>query len=167
MAERARVVIFHVDDAGLSPDANAGAIAALERGVATSTSVMYPCPAAGAMAQYLRQHPAVDAGIHITLSTESKDDRWSPLAGKERVPSLVDAAGFSAAGCCQRGALGQRGRSGGGDPGPVGTLPGPGVTPTHLDSHCGVVLANPAFFERCVKVGVEAGIPVIHPNHVA
>ena len=40
----ARVVIFHVDDAGMSHDSNVGTIDAIDNGVATSTSIMFPCP---------------------------------------------------------------------------------------------------------------------------
>jgi len=40
----ARVLILHVDDAGMSLESNEGAIAALTKGSATSVSVMMPCP---------------------------------------------------------------------------------------------------------------------------
>jgi hypothetical protein len=49
-----RVVLFHVDDAGMSYDSNRGAILALEGGVATSTSVMMPCPWVPQFARYLK-----------------------------------------------------------------------------------------------------------------
>ncbi|MCG7859842.1 ChbG/HpnK family deacetylase, partial [Flavihumibacter sediminis] len=39
-----KVVILHVDDAGMSYDANLGAMRALTEGVASSVSVMMPCP---------------------------------------------------------------------------------------------------------------------------
>jgi len=38
----ARVLILHVDDAGMSLESNEGAIAALTKGTATSVSVMMP-----------------------------------------------------------------------------------------------------------------------------
>ena len=40
----ARVLILHVDDAGMSFDSNLGAEMALTKGVSTSVSVMMPCP---------------------------------------------------------------------------------------------------------------------------
>src|ERR1044071_4422711 len=38
-----KVLILHVDDVGMSWDSNQGAIQALEKGVATSVSIMMPC----------------------------------------------------------------------------------------------------------------------------
>jgi hypothetical protein len=39
-----RVLILHVDDAGMSFDSNTGAEMALTKGASTSVSVMMPCP---------------------------------------------------------------------------------------------------------------------------
>jgi hypothetical protein len=38
-----KVVIFHVDDVGMSHNSNMGAIKAVEDGIATSLSIMMPC----------------------------------------------------------------------------------------------------------------------------
>ena len=88
-----RVVIFHVDDAGMSHDSNMGAIEAIEKGVATSVSIMFPCSWVSEMAHYIKEHPTMDAGIHTTLTSEWKNYRWGPLAGKRLVPSMVDKEG--------------------------------------------------------------------------
>jgi hypothetical protein len=40
----AKVLILHVDDAGMSHDSDEGVEKALTEGVSTSTSVMMPCP---------------------------------------------------------------------------------------------------------------------------
>ena len=39
----AKVIILHVDDVGMSFESNDGAIQSLEKGVATSLSMMMPC----------------------------------------------------------------------------------------------------------------------------
>src|ERR1700724_1400976 len=80
----ARVLILHVDDAGMSFDSNLGAIEAMEQGVASSTSVMMPCPWVPGFVKYLKQHPNTDAGLHLTLTSEWKDYRWGPLSGKSK-----------------------------------------------------------------------------------
>lgn len=84
----AKVVILHVDDAGMSYDSNEGAIKSIAKGAATSVSVMMPCPWVPGFVHYLKQHPGMDAGLHLTLTSEWKDYRWGPLAGKTVVPGL-------------------------------------------------------------------------------
>src|SRR5690349_14144809 len=65
----AKVVILHVDDAGMSWDSNGGAITALTKGVANSTSVMMPCPWVPQFIHFLKEHPQTDAGLHLTLTS--------------------------------------------------------------------------------------------------
>jgi hypothetical protein len=59
-----RLLILHIDDAGMSFDSNAGSIKALEEGAANSVSVMMPCPWVPGFVKYLRENPQVDAGLH-------------------------------------------------------------------------------------------------------
>ena len=50
----AKVIILHVDDGGMSFDSNMGAIEAMEKGMASSVSVMMPCPWVPGFVHYLR-----------------------------------------------------------------------------------------------------------------
>ena len=155
------VVILHVDDVGMSHSSNLGAIEALEKGVATSWSVMMPCPWVPEIAKYLKQHPDVDSGLHLTLTSEWSLYRWPPLAGKPKVPGLVDVEG-----CMWRSVQ------------LVATHATPdeieteiraqidraeqmGMPITHLDSHMGTLFARADYFERFAKVGIEKGIPIL------
>ena len=160
----ARVVIFHVDDAGMSPDSNQGAMQALEQGVATFSSIMFPCPWVGPCADYLRQHPETDAGIHLTLTSEWRSYRWGPVAGKRAVPGLTDPEGYlwrDVPAVLQHST-----------PDEVETeiraqidrCLTMGIKPTHLDSHMGTLFASPLFFQRYLKVGAELHIPVLIPG---
>ncbi|HOZ47287.1 MAG TPA: polysaccharide deacetylase family protein [Candidatus Hydrogenedentes bacterium] len=158
-----RVVIFHVDDAGLCHDANMGAIDAIENGVATSTSVMMPCPCVPEIAAYAKEHPDLDVGMHITLTSEWPEYRWGPLAGRDTVPGLVDPDG-----ALWRGVLDVASHA---EPSEVETeiraqlahSRAVGIEPTHLDTHMGVVLL-PAFINRYMTIGIEEGIPVLVPG---
>src|ERR1043165_1925720 len=89
----AKVVIVHVDDVGMSFDSNEGAITAMTKGIATSCSVMMPCPWVPNYVHYLKDHPGTDAGLHLTLTSEWDEYRWGPLTGKSKVPGLVDKEG--------------------------------------------------------------------------
>ena len=91
--KNAKVLILHIDDVGMSFDSNKGAIEAMENGVATSLSMMMPCPWIPGFFKYLKTHPNVDAGLHLTLTSEWDNYRWGPLSGKPKVPGLVDTEG--------------------------------------------------------------------------
>lgn len=160
----AKVVILHVDDAGMSYDSNDGVFTAMAKGVANSTSVMMPCPWVPGFVHYLKQHPGMDAGLHLTLTSEWKDYRWGPLAGKDAVPGLVDEEGamwpsveavvkHASADEVEKEILAQLARA-----------RSMGFTPTHLDSHMGTLFGSPAFMQRYIKVGIENHIPIMMPG---
>ena len=159
----AKVLILHVDDVGMSFDSNEGAINAMTKGVATSCSVMMPCGWVPAFVHYLKQHPSIDAGLHLTLTSEWNGYRWGPLSGKNSTPGLVDSEGamwhtvddvikHATADEVEKEIKAQleRARS-------------MGFYPTHLDSHMGTLLASPEFMQRYIKLGIENGIPVMVP----
>ncbi|HRP33586.1 MAG TPA: ChbG/HpnK family deacetylase, partial [Agriterribacter sp.] len=72
----AKIIILHIDDMGMSHDSNIGGIEAMTKGVANSCSVMMPCPWVPGFVRYLKEHPGLDAGLHLTLTSEWKDYRW-------------------------------------------------------------------------------------------
>ena len=159
-----KVLILHVDDVGMSYDSNEGAINAIMNGVATSCSVMMPCSWVPSFIHYLKQHPKIDAGLHLTLTSEWNGYRWGPLAGKPAVPGLVDNEGnlwpsvedvvkhaTAAEVYTEIKAQLDRARS-------------MGFEPTHLDSHMGTLFASPAFMQQYVKLGIENHIPVMMPG---
>lgn len=160
----AKVVIFHVDDAGMHHDANVGTVEAMEKGVATSASIMFPCPWVSDIVKYAKERPESDFGLHCTLTSEWKSYRWGPVAGKAAVPGLVDEEGClwheveqvaakATPDEVEKELRAQLDRS--------LTM---GWRPTHLDTHMGTVFATMPFMERYVKLGAEFGIPVMAPG---
>jgi predicted glycoside hydrolase/deacetylase ChbG (UPF0249 family) len=164
-----RAVIFHVDDAGMSYDSNMGTIQAIENGVATSTSVMIPCPWVPHFVAYLKHHPEVDAGLHLTLNAEWRNYRWGPAAGQRTVPGLVDAHGYLWHGVSDVVEHATADEVETEIRAQVEKALAMGMQPTHLDSHMGTCF-QPPFIERYVKVGIEMGIPILmfggHMEHV-
>jgi hypothetical protein len=163
------VVILHVDDAGMHHASNRGVEETIERGVATSFAIMMPCPWVPEVARYVREHPQVDAGLHLTLTSEWKPYRWGPLAGKAAVPGLVDPEGClpaSVAAVVARATPDEIEREIRAQLERAETL---GLPITHLDSHMGTLFARADFFERYLKVGMEKRIPVLavggHATH--
>ena len=163
-SEGDRVAILHVDDAGMSHDSNVGAIDALVSGVANSVSVMMPCSWVPEFVSFLDQHPEVDAGLHLTLTSEWEHYRWGPLVGKDLAPGLVDSQG-----CLWRSVEQVVGHATADEVeaeirAQIRRAREMGFEPTHLDSHMGTLFATPELIERYVRVGVEVGIPVMVPG---
>src|SRR5438105_8373454 len=85
----AKLLIVNCDDLGSSHAANLGVYEALREGVATSATLMVPCPwARDAAARYRGE----DVGVHLTLNAEYDLYRWGPIT---HAPSLLDGDGGS------------------------------------------------------------------------
>jgi chitin disaccharide deacetylase len=165
-----RAVIFHVDDAGMSHDSNMGAQKAIENGVATSLSVMMPCPWVPQCAAWLKDRPQADAGVHLTLTSEWKNYRWGPVAGPSVVPGLVDEHGYLYHGVAQVVAHATPDEFETEIRAQLDKAIAMGIQPTHLDSHMGTCF-QPQYIERYVKLGIEKNIPILmfggHMQHIS
>ena len=83
----AKLLIINCDDLGSSHAANVGVYEALRNGIATSATLMVPCPwAREAAARYRGE----DVGVHLTLNAEWDLYRWGPIT---HAPSLLDGDG--------------------------------------------------------------------------
>ncbi len=149
-----RIVILNCDDLGSSQAANDGVYRALREGVASSATLMVPCPwARHAAAEYRGE----DVGVHLTLNAEWDLYRWGPIT---RAPSLLDGDGgfprtvtdvwdhadvdevwreLSAQ--VERAILW-------------------GFDVTHLDSHMGTLQLKPEFFDVYLDLAVEYSLPL-------
>ncbi len=160
----AKILILHVDDAGMSYASNEGAEKALTQGASTSVSVMMPCSWVPGFVRFLKSHPQIDAGLHMTLTSEWDAYRWGPLSGRKAVPGLTDTAGYlwpSVEEAVEHAtsdevetemvAQLEKARS-------------MGFEPTHLDTHMGTVYGSPAFLMRYINLGIKNHIPVMLPG---
>lgn len=153
----ARTLIIHHDDLGGSHGANMAFVELWDQGLATSGSVMVPCPWFPEIAAIARQRPELDLGVHLTLTSEFAPFRWRPLTGVQD-NGLCDADGFFWA----RVADARRA-----DPAAVEaelraqieTALAAGIDVTHLDSHMGTVW-QPEFLEIFVALGKEYRLPL-------
>ncbi len=153
-----RIAIVHADDIGMCHAANEGAFDALANGVVTCGSIMVPCPWFREAAERARANPALDLGVHLTLNSEWPQYRWGPIAGRDRVPSLLDDQGY-----LPRTTLETVRRA---KPehveielrAQIEAALAAGVDVTHLDSHMGTVLFPP-FMDVYAKLAGEYRLP--------
>lgn len=163
-AKSDRVLILHMDDAGMSFDSNEGIRQVLENGAARSLSVMMPCPWVPHMVRYIKGHGDADAGLHLTLTSEWREYRWGPLAGVIAVPGLVDNEGAmwsSVSSVVSRATPEEVDRE---IRAQLDRAERMAFHPTHLDSHMGTLFAKPEFLDKYVRLGIETQIPVMLPS---
>jgi hypothetical protein len=82
-----RLLIINCDDLGSSYAANVACYEALRDGLATSATLMVPCPWAR---QAASEYRGDDIGVHLTLTSEFDLYRWGPITYG---PSLLDGDG--------------------------------------------------------------------------
>ena len=151
----ARLVIINCDDLGMGHSVNGGCYDAMRSGIATSATLMVPCPWARAAAGDYRDGD--DVGVHLTLNAEHDRYRWGPIT---HAPSLLDGdGGFPRTvedvwdhadldevrkecwAQIERAMLW-------------------GVEVSHLDSHMGTMQLRPEFFDIYLDLAVEFHLPV-------
>jgi chitin disaccharide deacetylase len=89
-AAEARVLIVNCDDFGMHDAVDAAVVESVENGIASSCSLMVPCPAAADAMRLLRERPHIPFGIHLALIRDLSGVPQGPAADKADVPSLLD-----------------------------------------------------------------------------
>ena len=150
----ARLLIVNCDDLGSSRAANVAIYEALRDGVATSATLMVPCPwARDAAAMYRGE----DVGVHLTLTAEWTNYRWGPtthspslLDGDGGFPRTVDDVWDHA----DLDEVRKECRA------QVERAIYWGFDVTHLDSHMGTLQLRPAFFDAYLETAVDFNLPL-------
>ncbi len=81
------VLMLHADDIGMCYEANQAAKAYLTAGQIQSAALMVPCPWYNEMADWYKEHPDIDLGLHLAMNSEWKWYRWGPVAGRAKCPA--------------------------------------------------------------------------------
>ena len=156
----ARLLIINADDLGMCHATNAAIIRALTAGIATSTTLMVPCPWALHAIHWLREHPTIHFGVHLTAICDGPDYRWGPLSPRDRVPSLVDETGYfyrfermaEFLAQVRLDELEAEFRA------QIETVLAAGLAPTHLDWHALRIAMKPELFDVMFRLAREYGL---------
>ncbi len=155
-----RVVLFHADDIGMCQSTLPAFDDLLHAGLVTSGSAMVPCPWFPAVADWRSEHPEVDLGVHLTLTSEWATYRWRPVSTADRATGLVDQDGY----------LPHRRETLWAEAAPA-TIASElhaqldqamqmDLAPTHIDSHMYSAL-HPRFLSRYVELALEHDLPAM------
>lgn len=153
-APDAKLLIVNCDDLGSCHAANVATYEALRDGIATSATLMVPCPWAREAASRYRGE---DVGVHLTLNAEWDLYRWGPVT---HAPSLLDGDGgfprtvqdvwdHADLDEVRRELRAQIERA---------ILWGFDVS--HLDSHMGTLQLRPEFFDVYLELAVDFALPI-------
>jgi hypothetical protein len=112
----------------------------------------------------MKEHPGIDAGLHLTLTSEWKGYRWGPVSSKKESPGLTDNEGALWHGVDDVVKHASPDEVDKEIHAQLEKARAMGFEPTHFDTHMGTLLETPEFAERYVKLGIENKIPVMLPG---
>ena len=158
-----RLLIIQTD-LGMMHSINRAGFEALEKHLVTSATILVPCPWFPEAAEFARQHPNLDFGLHLALNSEWRPYRWGPVSLKAAVPSLVDASGYfpmteaEVYAHAKPGEVEQEFRA------QIEKARQAGIRVSHVDSHMSAVFGSPELFAAYRRVAEESGLLYLLPR---
>lgn len=159
-----KLLIIHADDMGLSHSVNTACIKAFDNKGITSGSIMVTCPWAPEIEAYVKDHPGMDVGIHLTLTAEWNLYKWGGICPSDQISSLLDKNNYFYPN------VGELGKAARGEEAEnelraqIDRAIASGVQPTHLDTHMGSVLATPELVKIYLNLSDVYHLPVLFPR---
>lgn len=159
-----KLLIIHADDIGLAHSVNTACIKAFDNKGITSGSIMVPCPWAPEMVSYVKDHPGMDFGIHLTMTAEWDLYKWGGITSSDQIPSLLDKNSYfyptvEELGKVAKGAEAEKELRA-----QIDKVIASGVQPTHIDTHMGSVMANPELLKIYLDLSDIYHLPVLFPR---
>jgi hypothetical protein len=156
----ARLLIVNCDDFGMCHSINEATLQSLQQGLATSCTIMAPCPWSLHGLYLLQENPTIPFGIHLTVVSEQPHYRWSSTAPQHQVPSLLDERGYFHPGHrlaellekAELTELENEFRA------QIEFVLASGLKPTHLDSHFDVHARREDIFDMTFGLAREYGL---------
>jgi predicted glycoside hydrolase/deacetylase ChbG (UPF0249 family) len=159
-----KLLIIHADDMGLSHSVNTACIRAFDDKGITSGSIMVPCPWAPDIESYVKDHPGMDVGIHLTMTAEWDLYKWGGVTSSDQIPSLLDKNGYYYATVEELGKMAKGEEAEKELRAQIDKAIASGVQPTHIDTHMGSVLANPELVKVYLNLSEAYHLPILFPR---
>lgn len=158
-----RLVIIHTDDVGMCQASIQAFSELFECGIISSGATMVPCSWFPQVALVCRQNPNVDMGVHLTLTSEWRTYRWSPISTRHHESGMIDVEGYF-----HRRSEDTQLKA---DPEAVQIelreqltrAISAGITVTHLDTHMATV-AHPKFINGYIQLARQNKLPFLFPR---
>jgi predicted glycoside hydrolase/deacetylase ChbG (UPF0249 family) len=154
-----KVIMLHADDAGMCEEANIAIKKYLLDGNIQSTAVMPPCSQFEDMIAWAIEHPDIDVGLHLTLTSEWKEYRWPSVSPVAEVPGLIDEEGMlwhDVPDVVQHATAAEVAKE---VRAQIEKSIALGYRPNHIDTHMGTLYGSPAFAKVFLEIAMEYGIP--------
>lgn len=157
----AKVLILHADDIGMCYEANQAAKDYFNQKRIQSAALMVPCPWYNEAVAWFAEHPKLDVGLHLTLTSEWKWYRWRPVAEASKVPGLFDPEGY-----LHRSVLGVASSASAKEVetelrAQIEKAIKAGPRPSHMDTHMGTLYARPDYTKVYLSLAEEYRIPAM------
>jgi hypothetical protein len=159
----AKLLIVHADDMGLSHSTNSAVIEAFQKGGISSGSIMVPCPWFPEIAEFARNNPGLDIGIHTTLTSEWDNYFFGGVLPSNLISHLLNPKGYfyySVEEFVQHANAAEVEKE---IRAQIEKALAFGIKPSHLDNHMGTILSSPEYYQVLLKLGHEYRLPVLIP----
>ncbi len=162
-SRNAKLLIVHADDMGLSQATNSAVSEAFQQGGVTSGSIMVPCPWFPEIAEFAKNNPQFDIGLHITLSSEWDNYFFGAVSPAAAIPSLLNPKGYFYPSVEEFSKHANGAEVEKEIRAQIERALAFGIKPTHLDNHMGTILVSPVYYQILLKLGHEYKLPVLIP----
>ncbi|MDP3643211.1 MAG: polysaccharide deacetylase family protein [Bacteroidota bacterium] len=159
----AKLLIVHADDLGLSHATNSAVIEAFQKGGINSGSIMVPCPWFPEIAEFSKNNPQFDIGIHTTFTSEWDKYFFGGILPASCIPGLLNKNGYfypSVEAFAQHAIATEVEKEARAQ---IERALSFGIKPTHLDNHMGTVMTSPEYYQILLNLGKEYRLPVLIP----
>ncbi len=149
----AKLLIIHADDIGIAHSINIASFDAYKNNGINSGSVMMISPWVKEVAEFHKDYPQYDIGVHLTLTAEWKNYKWGGLSSSNEIQSLLNDdnefydntrdVNINADPEEVRKELQAQ----------IDFARSLGINPSHIDSHMGAIAVNKDIWRVYIEVG--------------